>query len=132
VLDLATGRMRRVAGSSQVAEIDAVSWSPDSSRLVFSAYRQNSRGGLYVVDLSTGRLSPLLVRGPGARAPAWSPDGRSIAFVRGGPGASSIWLLRLSGGKPLRLTRGGVDVSPAWLPDGRSLVFVRRSLARLP
>ncbi|HXH98233.1 MAG TPA: hypothetical protein VNH40_13585, partial [Gaiellaceae bacterium] len=70
VLDLGTRTLERVAGSAQVAEIDALSWSPDGRQIVLSAYRQNPRGGLYVVDLATKRLRPLLVHGAGARAPA--------------------------------------------------------------
>jgi len=130
VLDVRTGRLTRVAGSSQVAEIDAVSWAPDGKRLVFSAYRQNPNGGLYTVDLATKRVAPLLVRGAGARAPAWSPNGRTVAFVRGGKRASSIWLLDLRDGRERRLTHGGVDVAPAWSPDGKALVFVRLAAAR--
>jgi len=130
VLDIRTGRLTRVAGSSQVAEIDAVSWAPDGKRLVFSAYRQNPNGGLYTVDLATKRVTPLLVRGAGARAPAWSPDGRTVAFVRGTSRASSIWLLDLRDGRTRRLTHGGVDVAPAWSPDGKALVFVRLAAAR--
>ena len=129
VLDLRTGTLERIVGSSQVAEIDGVSWSPDGTRLVLSAYRQNPHGGLYVVDVATHALTPLLVRGPGARAPAWSPDGRSIAFVRGGPHTGSIWLLDLRSGRTRRLTWGGVDLAPAWSPNGKALVFVRRGPA---
>ncbi len=129
VLDIRTKTLTRVAGSAQVAEIDAVSWSPDGKRLVFSAYRNNPHGGLYVVDLATKRLTPLLVHGAGARMPAWSPDGRSIAFVRGGGASSSIWLLDLRSGRVRRLTHGGIDVAPAWAPDGKSLVLVRRARA---
>jgi len=126
VLDIRTGKLTRVAGSSQVDEIDAASWSPDGKRLVFSAYRQNPHGGLYVVDVATKRLTPLLVHGAGARAPAWSPDGRTIAFVWGSGPASSIGLLDLRSGRVRRLTHGGSDVAPAWSPDGKALVFVRR------
>ena len=129
VLDIRTNKLTRVAGSAQVDEIDAASWSPDGKRLAFSAYRQNPHGGLYIVDLATKHLTPLLVHGPGAREPAWSPNGRSIAFVRGNGPSSSIWLLDLRNGRVRRLTRGGIDVAPAWSPDGKAIVFVRRGPA---
>ena len=126
VLDLRTGKLERVAGSAQVAEIDAVSWAPDGRRLAFSAYRPNARGGLYLVDLRTKRLEPLLVSGPGAVDPAWSPDGRSLAFVRRSGRRRSIWLLDLRSKRAQQLTRGGDDLFPTWTPDGKALVFVRR------
>lgn len=129
VLDVRTGKLERVAGSSQVAEIDALSWSPDGTRIAFSAYRPNEHGGLYAVDVATRRLTPLLIHGPGAVDPAWSPDGRSIAFVRPGVRSSSIWLLDLRSGRARRVTRGGDDLAPAWSPDGKALVFVRRAAA---
>ena len=79
VLDIQTNKLTRVAGSAQVDEIDAVSWSPDGKRLVFSAYRQNPHGGLYIVDLATKHLTPLLVHGAGAHAP---PGRRTAARSR--------------------------------------------------
>jgi TolB protein len=50
--------------------------------------------------------------------PAWSPDGRTLAFVRDG----AVYLIRADGGGLRRLTTGA---SPAWSPDGRRLVFTR-------
>ena len=82
MLDIRTNRLTRVAGSAQVPEIDAASWSPDGKRLVFSAYRQNLHGGLYVVDVATKRLTPLLVRGAGARVVAGWPLDRVRARER--------------------------------------------------
>nr|MCU0224559.1 hypothetical protein [Acidobacteriota bacterium] len=58
-------------------------------------------------------------------APAWSPDGKTIAFVsaRGG-GAPQLWLLPADGGEARALTEisAGVD-GPIWSPDGRFIVF---------
>jgi|GEM_PF-1965885 len=63
--------------------------------------------------------------------PAFSPDGRWLAFVssRGRALAeTSLWLMPAAvGATPMRLTDGvGVDVDPAWTPDGAALVFARR------
>ncbi len=63
--------------------------------------------------------------------PAFSPDGRWLAFVssRGRDLAeTSLWLMPAAvGATPLRLTDGlGEDVDPTWSLDGRAIVFARR------
>ena len=53
-------------------------------------------------------------------APAWSPDGRKIAF--GGDG--EIYVMNADGRGLRRLTRNPAsDGSPAWSPDGRRIAF---------
>ena len=58
--------------------------------------------------------------------PAWSPDGKTIAYIsnRDGKG-SQIWLYDIAAGKSSRLTNiaGGAG-SVKWVPDGSGLVFV--------
>jgi TolB protein len=54
--------------------------------------------------------------------PAWSPDGRRLAFVRGGA-QPAVYLVQADGSGLRRLTTGA---SPAWSPDGTRLVFSRR------
>ncbi len=57
---------------------------------------------------------------PDAQAsPAWSPDGRRLAFVNW----RSIWAVGADGSQRRRLVRDALDV--AWSPDGRRLVFTR-------
>src|SRR5207245_8976630 len=61
-------------------------------------------------------------------APAWSPDGQSIAFVsaRGGKEATAnLWRIRVDGGEaePLTEEKGAVS-APAWSPDGRWIAFL--------
>jgi TolB protein len=58
-------------------------------------------------------------------SPAWSPDGRRIAFasVRGGL-TPSIWVMNADGARQRRLTRLSGEY-PAWSPDGRAIAFDR-------
>jgi len=67
--------------------------------------------------------------------PAWSPDDKLIAFSRGNPrflagdnignlAPSSIWVVRVDGGNPVRITDDThLNTSPAWTPDG-AVLFV--------
>jgi dipeptidyl aminopeptidase/acylaminoacyl peptidase len=59
--------------------------------------------------------------------PAWSPDGRQLAFVRSVEGKPQIFLLPFDGGEPAQLThfRYGAS-SPKWSPDGKEILFSSR------
>lgn len=65
-------------------------------------------------------------------SPAWSPDGKQVAFVRSSPHGSGIYVASASGKsvrRILALTRANADwasfVGVEWSPDGRSVVFDR-------
>jgi Tol biopolymer transport system component len=60
----------------------------------------------------------------GALSPAWSPDGRRLAFEAGGI-SGDIWVVGADGSGLAMLTHSPeLDVSPAWSSDGRSIAFV--------
>ncbi len=58
------------------------------------------------------------------RAPAWSPDGRFLAFESDRDGNRDLYLMAGDGSGLQRLTvDDGDDSQPAWSPDGRRIVF---------
>ena len=58
--------------------------------------------------------------------PAWSPDGRKIAFVSRRDGGAEIYVVNADGSGLRRLTRSPYrELAPAWSPDGRRIAFRR-------
>jgi Tol biopolymer transport system component len=56
--------------------------------------------------------------------PAYSPDGRKIAFFSDRSGVGNIWVCDADGSNPVQLTRFDSQTgSPRWSPDGRQIVF---------
>jgi dipeptidyl aminopeptidase/acylaminoacyl peptidase len=56
--------------------------------------------------------------------PAWSPDGKQLAFVRAAGGKSQVFLLSLDGGEAMQLTHFKYGASnPKWSPDGKQILF---------
>jgi TolB protein len=67
-----------------------------------------------------------------APAPAWSPDGRKIAFTSDRDGNREIYVMNADGTGLTRLTNDDVDdENPSWSPDGNQIAFNRRVLGHL-
>lgn len=58
--------------------------------------------------------------------PAFSPDGRSVAFASNRGGQFDIWVGLVSGGSLVRITNDpNVEARPRWSPDGSRLLYAR-------
>ena len=79
-------------------------------------------GGVYVAGRGRARL--IL---PAASDPAWSPDGRRLAYLApGAGGAADVYVADADGTKRGRLTATELEeASPTWAPDGRRLAVER-------
>jgi dipeptidyl aminopeptidase/acylaminoacyl peptidase len=56
--------------------------------------------------------------------PAWSPDGKQLAFVRAVDGKPQVFILSLDGGEPVQFTHFKTGASgPKWSPDGKEILF---------
>ncbi len=67
-------------------------------------------------------------------APAWSPDGRQIAFLSTRSGKAQLYVIAVSGGEARALTNlpQGVGGGIAWSPDGEQIVFAARPMTETP
>lgn len=102
-----------------------ITWSPDGTQLAYQA-----ENDIYVVSVAGVVPVNLTNAGPDEinQHPAWSPDGRHIAFAstRGNHGLRSglrIYLMNADGSNPVKLTEGQAE-SPSWSPDGSKIVFM--------
>ncbi|MBA2567971.1 MAG: PD40 domain-containing protein [Actinobacteria bacterium] len=81
-------------------------------------------GGVFVMDRS-GRVRRLAARGSD---PAWSPEGRRVAYVaRAEDGWTDMYVVDADGTHRGRITSSALldEGSPAWAPDGKRLVVER-------
>ena len=86
--------------------------------------RQQQASEIYVMNADGSGQRRLTRNGGGDFAPAWSPDGRRIAFVSRRDGNLEIYVMNADGSGQRRLTRNTVrDSDPVWSPDGRRIAF---------
>lgn len=141
--DLATHKARRLTAGDYNEVLPA--WSPDGKQIAFTSNRdpdpdRTYNSDLYTVAIGTEPSEPrALTHFAGAdndpewgSYPAWSPDGKTIAYLEGGPvelfsyGVRKLAIVG-SDGSPPRILTAALDrnvMNPHWSADGRSIRFL--------
>jgi serine/threonine protein kinase len=79
-------------------------------------------------DIAAARFTPFTSGAEPEKEPAWSPDGRSIAFVESVGGQDQIFVRSLGADAPVQLTRSLRSArGPFWSPDSNHVWFVSSS-----
>jgi dipeptidyl aminopeptidase/acylaminoacyl peptidase len=141
VADIERGEETQLTSGTDFTVKGAPSWAPDATRLVFTAaptpMLRDSRDDLFVVTIASRELRRITTNPGPDRGPAWSPDGRTIAYVatEAGPvvedglplqrvGNSRLMLYDVASGRVTDASSPSFDYSPSgltWTPDGRLL-----------
>jgi hypothetical protein len=134
VADASSGDKIRTLGTSATSpHFDALrfmdgsaNWSWDGERLAYVVFADGDNQ-IVLVDAGSGRIERrLAVEDVGAiQGPAWSPDGRSIAFSGSKGGITDLYLFDLETGAVSQLTNDRHTVfQPVFSPDGQRIAFM--------
>jgi len=104
-------------------QVTNITWSPSGEYVAFVSAAQGDPHVYYIYAL--GQSSPTDL-GPGS-APAWSPDSKSLAYVRGIYPDDNIWIMAIDptdnpGPRQLSFESNYTWGKPVFTPDGQSLI----------
>ena len=106
-------------------EVTGADIGPSGKRILVEA-----RGQIWSVAAENGDAR-VIENQPGARSidAAWSPDGKTVAFISDRSGEYQVWKVPATGGVATKLTTGlkGEYSQLTWSPDGKWLATVERS-----
>ncbi len=134
VVNVESSRRLREYAVEGVGEISTPTWSPDGRSMVFTGLA-GGISDLYRLELESGEVSRLTDDPYAQLHPAYSPDGRTIAYATEAAGSDlatlafgpyELKLLDLETGesRPVPQMAGAKNVNPVWSRDGRSLFFI--------
>jgi hypothetical protein len=100
-------------------------WSPDGSRLAYTAIAQQEHG-IWIHDTASEQAQHISLDSNFDLHPTWHPDGQRLTYAsdRSGTGFD-LWEYDLPSGLHWRLSsRPGDETEPAWSANGKHLVYI--------
>jgi len=127
--DKKTAPLLGVETFMEMESVGSPAISPDGKNIIFTRTwvdkpGDRSNSSLWITDFEGTRVRELTSGNWRDSSPAWSPDGRKVAFISDRDGTSQIQVMWLDTREVAQLTH--VDNAPqnlAWSPDGKSLAF---------
>ncbi|MHC4508440.1 MAG: DPP IV N-terminal domain-containing protein [Planctomycetota bacterium] len=124
-----TGPVRKLLDGNYRFQTKA-SWSPDSEKLAFMSTLNKDKGiyggDIWALSVKDGSLTQITNdRDAREGAPAWSPDGKTIAYGKKDryKGRYSLCLISAEGGAPRKIIEPGEMFFPFWSPDGKWILY---------
>lgn len=102
--------------STRARNGSAPSWSPDGSKIAFTALSQGTRQ-IWVYDFNTNQDYQLTSGSGHKENPSWAPDSLHLIFNTADPGKADLYMIDLRQAKPVKITAGsGEKRFPSWEP----------------
>jgi len=119
------GTQELLVESDRFEQVYTPRFSPDGSKVAYSAWRKGGYRDIQVIDLSTRTITEVTHDRALDTGPAWSPDGKRLYFSSDRTGIANIYAWQPASGEVSQITNlvSGA-YTPAPSPDGSKLAYI--------